>query len=81
MEATITVANKSLKDLSDKVDTHINKADLENKVIPIKSLSEMTGFPTDFIKKELLLNQDELSMNDLRKSMAIYLENTIQQLK
>lgn len=48
--------------------------------VPLESLSELTGFPIEFIKKELLLESETLSMNDLRKSMAVYLENTVQEL-
>jgi hypothetical protein len=48
--------------------------------VPLESLSELTGFPVEFIKKELLLDGETLSMNDLRKSMAVYLENTVQEL-
>ena len=49
--------------------------------MPLESLSELTGFPVDFIKKELLLDQESLSMEDLRKSMVNYLENTAEELK
>jgi hypothetical protein len=49
--------------------------------VPLESLSELTGFPVEFIKKELLLESETLSMSDLRKSMAVYLENTVQELK
>lgn len=52
----------------------------ETDRIQVESLSEMTGFPVDFIKKELLLKEDELSMEELRNSMASYLENTIQEI-
>jgi hypothetical protein len=53
----------------------------ETKKVPLESLSELTGFPVDFIKKELLLDQESLSMEDLRKSMVNYLENTAEELK
>ncbi|GAB4009984.1 MAG: hypothetical protein Fur0010_01700 [Bdellovibrio sp.] len=44
--------------------------------IPLASLSQLTGFPIEFIKKELLLDDEELSMEDLRSSMLKYLELT-----
>ncbi|MBT7609504.1 MAG: hypothetical protein HN576_07095 [Bacteriovoracaceae bacterium] len=56
-----------------------NEEDGTQKVL-LESLSELTGFPVEFIKKELLLEGETLSMNDLRKSMAVYLENTVQEL-
>ena len=43
--------------------------------VSLTSLSEMVGFPVEFIQKELLLEGDELSMQDLRRSMLTYLEN------
>ena len=48
--------------------------------INIESLAELTGFPIDFIKTELLLNHDSIKMGDLRKSMAKYLERTVENL-
>jgi hypothetical protein len=53
----------------------------ETQSVPLSSLSEMTGFPVDFIKSELLVNEDQLSMEDLRKSMASYLESTLKETK
>lgn len=48
--------------------------------ISISSLSELTGFPVEFIKKELLLDQEPISMNDLRQSMIAYLEQSNQMM-
>lgn len=53
----------------------------ETQSVPLSSLSEMTGFPVDFIKSELLVSEDQLSMDDLRKSMATYLESTLKEVK
>lgn len=50
-------------------------------LIPLTSLSQMTGFPVDFIKSELFLEGEKLSMDELRSSMASYLERTHQDLK
>lgn len=46
----------------------------EEQKIPLDSLSKLTGFPVDFIKKELLLDDDQLSLAELRKSMISYME-------
>ncbi len=48
--------------------------------VSISSLSELTGFPVEFIKKELLLDQEPISMNDLRQSMIAYLEQSNQMM-
>lgn len=48
--------------------------------VSIRSLSELTGFPVEFIKKELLLDQEPISMNDLRQSMIAYLEQSNQMM-
>ncbi|MBK23377.1 MAG: hypothetical protein CME70_05165 [Halobacteriovorax sp.] len=48
----------------------------DDQKVPLSSLSELTGFPVEFIKKELLLEGEELSMSDLRTSMISYLETT-----
>ncbi|PIK16531.1 hypothetical protein [Halobacteriovorax sp. JY17] len=51
------------------------------ETVSFSALSEMTGFPIDFIKKELLLDEEPISMSQLRKSMAIYLESTIEHVR
>ncbi len=50
--------------------------------VSLSSLSELTGFPVDFIKKELLIEKEEpISLNELRTSMMSYLESTVEELK
>lgn len=63
--------------LADTIDTtmDVNKIDDTMKV-SLSSLSEMTGFPVDFIKKELLLETEPVSMQELRQSVLRYLETT-----
>lgn len=54
----------------------------ENEQVSISSLSDMTGFPEDFIKRELLLEDDrQISMHELRQSVLRYLEDTALELK
>ncbi len=45
--------------------------------VSLKTLSEMTGFPVEFIKKELLLDGEEINMETLRESMLRYLEQSM----
>ena len=59
----------------------LGETENENQKVPLASLSEMTGFPVEFIKTELFLKGDELSVSDLRKSMLSYLENQKELLK
>lgn len=54
---------------------NVNNIDDTIKV-SLSSLSEMTGFPVDFIKKELLLENEPVSMDELRQSVLRYLEMT-----
>lgn len=58
----------------------VNQRD-EETLVALSSLSEMTGFPVDFIKSELLVDQEELSMSHLRRSMASYLEDTFSEVQ
>ncbi len=46
----------------------------DTQKVSLDSLSEMTGFPLDFIKSELIVEGEEISMSDLRKTMVNYLE-------
>lgn len=57
-------------------------AQQESEKVSISSLSDMTGFPEDFIKRELLLEDDrQISMQELRQSVLRYLEHTALELK
>lgn len=42
--------------------------------VSMESLSEMTGFPIEFIKKELLISQNQVSLDELRRSVLDYLQ-------
>lgn len=53
----------------------------EEQKIPLDSLSTLTGFPVEFIKKELLLEDDQLSLAELRRSMLTYLETHSEMLQ
>jgi len=49
------------------------KESARKKSVDVNELAEMTGFPVDFIKSELLLESNSLSVDDLRKTMVSYL--------
>lgn len=56
------------------------KPSVEGEVegVSLKTLSELTGFPVDYIKRELLLSDDqELSMADLREKVLSYLDSSL----
>ena len=49
--------------------------------ITIEQIAELTDFPEDFIKKELLLDGvTEISMSEFRKIVLAYLEKSIQKV-
>ena len=45
--------------------------------ITLEQISLLTDFPEDFIKKELLIDQKEISMKEFRSKVLEYLEKTI----
>jgi len=48
-----------------------------NEGVSLQTLSELTGFPVDYIKRELLLSDDqEISMADLRTKVLSYLDSS-----
>lgn len=49
--------------------------------VSLSSLAQMTGFPVDYIKSELLLEKDEVSLGELRKTMVSYLISTNEEQK
>ena len=53
----------------------------EENEVDVQSLSDLTGFPVDFIKKELLIDSEGLTMDELRANVLDYLDQTFDQLK
>lgn len=53
-----------------------DEATSEKERVSLSTLSEMTGFPLEFIKKELLIQGDSLSMSELRESVLDYLSRS-----
>lgn len=48
--------------------------------VKLSALSDLTGFPVDFIKKELMLSEggtEEVTLNELRSKMLKYLDKTM----
>ncbi len=70
----------SQQDLAKTAELNSQTSSMDEKV-SFSTLSEMTGFPVEFIKKELLIDEEPVSMSLLRKSMATYLESTIEFVK
>lgn len=48
--------------------------EFEGNTVKLTSLSELTGFPLDFVKRELVLQDDEVSLDQLRGSVLNYLD-------
>jgi hypothetical protein len=44
--------------------------------VNLETLAEVSGVPLDYIKKELLLEGEDVSMEDLRASMLKHLNDT-----
>lgn len=60
-----------------KDDTKPSTNEINEEGVSLKTLSELTGFPVDYIKRELMLSDDqELSMEDLRAKVLSYLDST-----
>ena len=54
------------------METQTSNAHGEEQV-SLSTLAEITGFPVDYIKSELLLNKDALSLDELRSLIVKYL--------
>ncbi len=76
-------AENKLTPTTPKKDTQgaVGEASYEGKSVDLDSLSKLTGFPVDFIKKELALADSEVPLEDLRKSMLTFLDSTFEGLK
>jgi hypothetical protein len=52
------------------------KPDSLEGVVNLGSLAELTGFPVDYIKRELFLDSEQdLSVEELRKKVLAYLDS------
>lgn len=48
--------------------------------ISLESLAQLTGFPVEFIQSELLIGEDDLSLDELRASVLNYLHENFSDL-
>lgn len=48
----------------------------EDRLVNLSELAELTGFPADFIRQELFLDGDQLTLSKLRLAMLKYLDAT-----
>ena len=56
--------------------------EVNTETVSLSNLSELTNFPEDFLKKELLLKDNkEISIEDLRAKVLHYLDDTFELLK
>lgn len=46
-------------------------------VVTIEALAKLVGFPSESIKKELLLEGDQLSMTELRSTVLKFLQKSL----
>ncbi|MDD0853863.1 hypothetical protein HBN50_12195 [Halobacteriovorax sp. GB3] len=49
----------------------------QREAVNMEELANLAGFPTDFVKKELLIEDNQVSMEQLRASMLQYLDATM----
>ena len=50
----------------------------DREIVSLGTLAELTGFPVDYIKRELLQEEDEteaMTMDELRKKVLAYLDS------
>ena len=63
-------------------DTDIKRVrDMECQKVSLDTLSSLTNFPKHFIKKELLIEEEEILLKELRSLMLRYLENCSKEIK
>ena len=53
---------------------------IEDEKVEMTSLSKLTGFPIDYIKKELVLDQEEVTMTQLREHMMVFLNSNFEDI-
>ena len=55
------------------------KIDDRQEKIQMSSLSSLTGFPVDYIKKELVLDEEEVTLEQLREHMMVFLNSNFEE--
>ncbi|MGB0452680.1 MAG: hypothetical protein ACPGJV_03125 [Bacteriovoracaceae bacterium] len=60
-------------------DAHNIENHSEESNVSLDTISDITGFPVDYIKKELLLESDYVTLGNLRKVMLNYLDKTMKE--
>lgn len=67
-------------DMTNSTTQTTQNKDTHNKdvMVQLNDLVEISGVPTDFIKKELMLD-DTVSMDELRSKMLKFLDTTFQE--
>ena len=67
-------------EVTNKTDNTTQQQDTHNKdvMVQLNDLVEISGVPTDFIKKELMVD-DAISMDELRSKMLKFLDATFQE--
>jgi hypothetical protein len=68
------MATTSLKLMQGGLEGEAQEVAESSEKLSIDSLSLMTGFPAEFIKSELIVEGEDISMSDLRKTMVNFLE-------
>ncbi len=56
----------------------VSKSTTKEEVVSLGALAELTGFPVDYIKRELFLEGEdasEMTMDELRKKVLAYLDS------
>ena len=52
-----------------------------NDIVDLKDLSELVGFPVNYIKKELLIVDDLIKVDALREVALKFLKNTSEEIE
>jgi hypothetical protein len=69
------------KDFKNPIDgTCALKIEGGDEKVEISSLSKLTGFPVDYIKKELVLDKEEFTMTQLREHMMVFLNSNFEEV-
>lgn len=53
----------------------------EEKVVSLSSLSDLIGFPEDFVKRELLIKDESVTIEELRQMTISYLNHLSDKFK
>ncbi len=55
----------------------IETSEVNGPEVQVEELAKLTGFPVEYLKAELLIEENEIDLSNLREKVLAYLDRTV----